>query len=153
MAIGRSFQLERVTDLWAELEPLFVAHHAESGERLGPKKLSKSDYETYDKIGMLVFHTARVGGSLVGYCSTFLHRCPFDSQMEAHEDAIFILPEHRGFGQEFAAWIDTMHKTNGISRSYRERLIDEEHGERTLRRGPIGYTPHSVLFLRELVHG
>lgn len=147
---GRSFQRERITDLWSELEPLFIAHHAEAGTDLQPLKMGQEAYAAAEQRGVHRFDTMRMDGKLAGYCSTILNRSYFDGAMEAHEDGIFVLPEHRGWGGgDFQHWIDTMLAADHVVRSYRERPIGDD-AQRATRRGPLGYHPHAVLWVRHL---
>lgn len=148
---GRSFQLERISTLWAELEPLAAAHLAEAGGKL-PLKLDQVTYTAMEAAGVHRFDTVRLNGELIGYCSTLISTAFHDGARVAHEDGIYVLPRHRGWtGGDLEHWVDTMLATNGVLRSYRERLIPiEATADRALRRGPVGYHPSSVLFVRHL---
>lgn len=153
---GRTFQLEKITRLWDELEPLAATHLREVGSHL-PLKLERERYENMEQRGVHLFHTARINGALVGYCSTVLSRCFHDAMVEAHEDGIYVTPDQRGFlGTELEHWVDDMLRTHGVVRSFRERIVGlAQHLDptRALRRGPVGYHPHSIMFKRELSRG
>ncbi len=153
MTEGRTFQREFITDLWSELEPLAAAHLAETKISVGlPLKLDKDAYAQAQTSGTHFFHTVRLSGELIGYCSTFICRALRDSALEAHEDGIFILPQHRGFiGTDLEHWVDDiMWMDHGCVRSYRERIVTTDQGDRATRRGPVGYKPMSILWVRQI---
>ncbi len=151
MSDGRSFQQERITDLWSEMTPLATAHQAEAGTHF-PLKLNEDAYLAAQQNGSHLFHTARLNGQLVGYCSTLLSYSNHDGKLQAHEDGIYILPEHRGWmGRDLEHYVDRVLMDAGCARSYRERIIDPDHVDRSTRRGPLGYKPMSILWVRDLV--
>lgn len=155
MTEGRLFQREFVTDLWAELAPLAAEHLAETGiSGALPLKLDHDAYQAAQQNGTHFFHTVRLNGELIGYCSTLVCRALRDSVLEAHEDGIYVVPRHRGYiGSDLEHWVDDiMALEYGCRRSYRERIADPAHVDRAVRRGPLGYKPMSILWVRELYH-
>lgn len=150
-----AFQREEVTDsFWAEVQPLAVEHMADVERVRVPIVLSREQYDSCQARGVLRVHTARIDGVLVGYCSTVLHRSGFDGVLEAHEDSIYLAPEHRGFtGIEFQLYIDEQLRLDGATRLFRERMIHGKDYERWARRGPVGYEPKSILWRKEYPHG
>jgi hypothetical protein len=150
---GRTFQREFITDLWAELAPLAAEHLAETGISAGlPLKLDKDAYAEAQSAGRHFFHTVRLNGELIGYCSTIICRALRDSQLEAHEDGIYVVPRHRGYiGSELENWVDDiMWMDHGCVRSYRERIVTTDQGDRASRRGPVGYKAMSVLWVKQI---
>lgn len=150
MPEGRHFQRERITDLWDELAPLASANVTEASNT-NPEYLPRKEiYESMEASDSHRFFTARINKKLVGYCSMMVNRSMYSGVCQAHEDAIYVAPEHRGFlGNEFQRWVDDMLFYDGVTRVFRERMIHES-GDRALRRGPIGYKHHSVLWKRDL---
>ena len=152
MAEGATFQRERITDLWGELQPLAEAHLAETGNSDLPLKMSHEVYEAAQVAGCHRFYTARINGELVGYCSMILSHCVHDGAAEAHEDGIYVVPFHRGFmGTDLERWSDDlMALDDRVQRVYRERIIEVDMMDRAMRRGPVGYHPRSMLWRRDL---
>ncbi len=149
MTEGRTFQREFITDLWAEIEPLAREHLAETGiSGKLPLELDKDGYQAAQQNGTHFFHTVRLNGELIGYCSTIVCRAMRDSALEAHEDGIYVVPRHRGYiGSDLEHWVDDiMALEYGCRRSYRERIVEPGHVDRAVRRGPLGYKPVSVLW-------
>ena len=149
MTEGRTFQIEKISDLWDGLGELFAAHYEEVNQRPGDK-IDKAGYRHLESLGTHLFCTARLNGNVVGYCSYFLNASPHDQVMQAHEDFIFIRMEHRGFlGIEFQHWMDRILSDKGCHRVFRERptVLDIQ---REVRRGPIGYHLAALLWYKDL---
>ena len=88
---------ERVVDIWAEAQPLLVAHWREIAHyqdiELAPEF---SVYEVAEQHGNLRCYTARAGTKLVGYAVFFVRHNPhYRNSLQAVQDVLFVLPEHR----------------------------------------------------------
>lgn len=95
---GLTFQRERVTDLWDEVTPLLSRHKDEVCHYkdfvLNPDVES---YEAIERAGGMRCYTARLNGDLIGYCALFVkHNLHYRDSVQALQDVLFILPEHRG---------------------------------------------------------
>jgi hypothetical protein len=94
-----SFQRERVADLWAELLPLFVQHHAASDGPLRNERLNvdTDTYELVDEAGGLRCFTARdAEGTLIGYAGFFVREHLHHKHLKiASHDVLFVAPSHR----------------------------------------------------------
>lgn len=95
---GLTFQRERVTDLWDEVTPLLVKHKDEVCHYkdfvLNPDVES---YAAIERAGGMRCYTARLNGDLIGYCALFVkHNLHYRDSLQALQDVLFILPEHRG---------------------------------------------------------
>lgn len=147
---GRTIQRELISALWPELEPLGAAHLAETGLSAGLFQADRAAYASAESAGSHRFDTVRLNGALIGYSSVLLYPSRFDGALEAHEDCIYVLPAHRGYvGRDLEHFQDTALASAGVLRVFRERVIHDAD-DRALRRGPIGYTAYSVLFLRRM---
>lgn len=95
---GLTFQRERVSDLWDEVTPLLSRHKDEVCHYkdfvLNPDVES---YEAIERAGGMRCYTARLNGDLIGYCALFVkHNLHYRDSVQALQDVLFILPEHRG---------------------------------------------------------
>ena len=150
---GRAFALEKITDVWPELEPLATLHLTEVSAATRWLRLDRDAYAAMEAADRHAFHTMRINGELSGYCSTLICQSPHDGLLEAHEDGIYVRPDLRGWsGSDLEHFVDTMMACRGCSRSFRERIIGTDHDakDRAMRRGPLGYKPQSVLWCKEL---
>lgn len=95
---GLTFQQERVTDLWDEVTPLLIRHKDEVCHYkdfvLNP---DVENYAAIEQAGGMRCYTARLNGDLIGYCALFVkHNLHYRDSLQALQDVLFILPEHRG---------------------------------------------------------
>lgn len=146
-----TFAAEHMTVIWPQVEPLARVHYAEVGISKSPLRWAREHYAAMEDAGTHRFYTVRDDHrNLIAYCSMILVISPHDQVREAHEDAIYVLPEFRGnLGPSFERRIDYALSEDGVRRIFRERIITGEP-ERATRRGPIGYEPQSVLWRRDL---
>lgn len=146
-----TFAAERMTAIWPEVEPLARVHYAEIGISKRPLRWARDHYAAMEDAGSHRFYTIRDDiGKLIAYCSMFLVCSPHDQVREAHEDAIYVVPEFRGhLGPSFERRIDYALSEEYVKRIFRERIITGDP-ERATRRGPLGYEPQSVLWRRDL---
>jgi len=91
-------QLEYVSDVMEEIEPLLEQHWDEVAVHKDKIKLSV-DWDTYhslEKTGDIGLYTARHQGDLVGYfvviCKHHLH---YKDHIYAVSDVVFVHPDHR----------------------------------------------------------
>ena len=94
---GVTFQVERFSDCLEELKPLHEAQWLETdayrhGQGLNP------DYDgmiASERNGGYILFTARKDGVLIGNCGVYLFRSTHTQQLNASEDTLFILQDHR----------------------------------------------------------
>lgn len=94
---GVTFRVERLRDVIEELKPLHLAQFIETdtyrhGQGLDP------DYEgmiASERNGGYILFTARKDGVLVGNCGIYLFTSTHTRKLNASEDTLFILHEHR----------------------------------------------------------
>lgn len=113
-----SFQNETVKEVWDEILPLLQNHHNEVSEYADiPVVPNEEFYLQMCATGKFIVFTVRLETSqLVGYAAFFVnhnshHR---DSPLQALQDLIYIMPEHRGHGVQFIKWCDEKLKDIGV---------------------------------------
>ena len=110
----------KFADAFTELLPLFEAHYKEIAYY---KDIPlRPDYDAYikaDEAGVLktfiALRTDLVQPSIVGYAIyTVATNRHYRTSLNAHQDVLFIHPEHRGFGERFVQWCDEELKREGV---------------------------------------
>ncbi len=94
-------QIERVTDIWPEVEPFLPLHWEELGlwrDKM-PLNPNREEYFRLDAEGALTAATVREDGRLIAYVDFFVRRhLHYWSTLCASMDVIYLAPEHRGNG-------------------------------------------------------
>ena len=95
--------VEKFTDTYRELEPLYRQHYSEMLDRL--KNEGVEDYSPYNPRlfeygnacdgGWLLTYVVRHEGKVCGYSNVYITNDMHNGDLIAQEDAIFILKEHR----------------------------------------------------------
>lgn len=145
-----TFQRERISDVWAEALPMLTANHAETGILTSEDfKPSKSRFEALESVNVLKLFTAREAGKLVGYALFLVvPHLHFSGKLWAQQDAMFILPEYRGFsGAKFIQYTDTELRSEGVDLVLRHVTPKLDYS-RTLER--MGYGHIESAYLRRL---
>lgn len=144
------YALEPVDTLWRDLSPLVELHYAELFPSvMGNLKLARERYEQMGRAGFLRCYTMRVHGVMVGYCSMLVMDHHHTGQLNATEDAVYILPTSRGHGQEFMKWVDDQLADEGVRAVYRTTRAVRDHGALLCR---MGYTLSETTYERRLAH-
>lgn len=94
---------EKLSGVYAELEPLFRAHYAEMRKRLdkhfgrpGPEYNPRLDeYFKASDGGWLKTFVVRQDGKPCGYALVYITSDMHTREMIAQEDVLYVLPEHR----------------------------------------------------------
>lgn len=108
---GLTFQVERIADIQADIEPLHQAHYAETELHRHGLALNM-DYAVlneHERAGRLIQFTARDGdGKLVGNIRMYLYTSVHTQTLAAKEDTIFLLSDYRkGFvAIRFMQWAE-----------------------------------------------
>jgi ribosomal protein S18 acetylase RimI-like enzyme len=100
--------LEKFTQNYRELEPLYRQHYAEMTERLATEGVFYSPYNPrLDKYGeaceggWLLNFVVRHEGVAVGYSNVYLTNDMHNNDLISQEDTVFVLKEHRnGIGKK-----------------------------------------------------
>lgn len=108
-----AFGVERYADVQAEFDSLFRRHYAEmkarleaEGHEVSPYAPRRDAYAAANDNGDMVFFTVRKDGEPVGYSSIYVTRSMHNGDLVAHEDTIYIHPDHRnGIGRKLAKMI------------------------------------------------
>ena len=102
------FSVEKFTDTYRELEPLYRQHYAEMQERLKGDGIEISPYnprlheygEACERGDLLTF-VLRIDGVACGYSNVYLTRDMHNQDLIAQEDTIFVTKDHRnGVGKK-----------------------------------------------------
>lgn len=144
------FALEAVADVWDEAQPLIRAHGREVRFFAGLEPdLDRDMMVKLDELGLLRLFTARVAGRLVGYAVVFVNRhMHYRGQVWAVQDALYVLPEHRGrMVLRFLAWQDDRLTKLGCSVIVRHSTVHRDY-TRVLEHQ--GYVPLDHGYARRL---
>jgi GNAT superfamily N-acetyltransferase len=117
-AIGSAVAFAR--ELWKDAHPeilrLAKIHFAEIYHFKHLKlDVNVEGYSAMEEAGSLRVFSARSNGVLVGYATVLVNpslHCK--TSLQAVQDALFVHPEHRGFGRKFVAWCDEQLCAEGV---------------------------------------
>lgn len=148
---GTTFQAERLSDLWDEIEPLFELHYREIAHyqdiALHPHEEA---YEALERLGQLRTYTVREGGALVGYVTFFVRlNHHYADSLQAWQDLLFLLPEHRRgrTGITLIRVAETRLRAEGVQVVY-------HHAKRSNNLGELleclGYEPVEGIYAKRL---
>lgn len=121
-----------------DILPLAVRHFAET-ERFKAGGL-KPDLDVYYRMqaaGNLRIFTIReiASNALVGYCVMIVRRHHHTNQIRAFEDLLYVVPERRGIGSGFVAWIDEQLMNMDVNVVQRTCQVTHDHGKMFQRAG------------------
>lgn len=102
-----TINLERFTQNYEELEPLYRKHYKEMSDRLTKAGIEVSGYNPrldvyreYDVTGFLLNFVVRFNGVACGYSNIYITQDMHNQDLIAEEDTVYMLPEHRkGMGK------------------------------------------------------
>lgn len=143
-----TFSHVRFEDVYLAFSPMFLMHHTEIiGER-HPFDLDVNEYIEHERMGAIKMFAAYRDGIAVGY-AVFILRTHLHAResLEATQDAIYILPTHRGFGVSFIKYCDAELKKLGVKRVYHAIRPSFDFTNLLLR---IGYDVEEVVFSKDL---
>lgn len=88
-------------------------------------------YEKLEASGCLFLYTIReiAGDALIGYCTMIVRRHHHTNQVRGFEDLLYIVPERRGIGAGFVAWIDGQLAGEGVEVVQRACQTSHNHGK------------------------
>lgn len=124
--------LEKLTDTYRELEPLYVQHYSEMTERLRGQGIELSPYNPrFDEYGAasergdLLTFVLRFDGKACGYSNVYLTHDMHNRDFIATEDTIFVLKEHRnGVGKLMVRFILEELQRRGVKRLLVSAMTD-----------------------------
>lgn len=108
-----AFSIENLEANYPEFEPLYRQHYGEMQERLARQGIDipayapqLAAYFEFATAGMLIHYCVRLGGKAIGYSNIYTYNNMHNGVLEAREDTIYLLPEHRnGTGRLFSKFI------------------------------------------------
>ena len=140
--------LERGDINYPELEPIYRQHYGEmqarlesEGMKVSPFNMQLDRYFPAFRDGWLLNFVARHDGKAVGYLNVYLTVDMHNGDPIAREDAIYVLPDHRGgIGKQLLkTGLDEL-RARGIKRVLASPATDPRFGK-MLRR--MGFKPLS----------
>lgn len=116
--------IERLSEVYWELEPLYQEHYAEMSNRLKGEGIEISPYnprlEEYFKAdagGWFITAVARFDGKPCGYASVYITNDMHNRDLISHEDVMFVTKAHRnGVGRKLMKFGLTVLKERGVKR-------------------------------------
>ena len=124
--------LEKFTDTYLELEPLYRQHYSEMIERLNKEGF---DYPPYnprldeyvracEREDLLTF-VLRLDGAACGYINVYVTKDMHNQDLIAQEDTIFVVKEHRnGVGKKLVQFGLEELRRRGIKRLHVSAMTD-----------------------------
>jgi L-amino acid N-acyltransferase YncA len=124
--------LEKFTQNYRELEPLYRQHYAEMTERLAAEGVFYSPYAPrLDKYGeaceggWLLNFVVRNDGVAVGYSNVYLTNDMHNNDLICQEDTVFVLKEHRnGIGKKLVQCVIEELRSRGVKRLIVSAMTD-----------------------------
>jgi GNAT superfamily N-acetyltransferase len=124
--------IEKFTDTYLELEPLYRQHYSEMVERLANKGITYSpynprlhEYGESCKRGDLITYVLRLNGSACGYANVYLTNDMHNGDLISQEDTLFVLKDHRnGVGKKIVQFVLEDLKSRGVKRLMVSAMTD-----------------------------
>jgi len=119
-----SIAVEKFTQTYRELEPLYRQHYAEMTERLaqkdiryGPYAPRLHEYKVACDGGWLLNFVLRHEGVACGYSNIYVTNDMHNGESIAQEDTLFVLKDHRnGIGKKLVQAVLAELKSRGVMR-------------------------------------
>jgi GNAT superfamily N-acetyltransferase len=116
--------IERFSDTYAELEPLYREHYKEMADRLALSGVVYPPYnprlDLYNKSGdegWLLTFVLRSDGVVCGYSNVYITNDMHNNDLISQEDTIFVLKAHRnGIGKKLVQFVLQELKSRGVKR-------------------------------------
>jgi hypothetical protein len=152
---GYEFSCERLDAVLDEIHPLHEAQWLETEKYRHALPLNP-DYQRGVRMflqGQIAQFMVRRNGVAVGHMRMYLNRCMHSQALIAHEDTLFILPEHRGLtvGLHFLAYVDAqVCKLNPAEIAFDAKRANRAHVllERLNRTHGLNYQPVATKYVR-----
>jgi len=124
--------LEKFTQNYRELEPLYRQHYAEMTERLAAEGVFYSPYAPrLDKYGeaceggWLLNFVVRCDGAAVGYSNVYVTNDMHNNDLICQEDTVFVLKEHRnGIGKKLVQCVVEELRSRDVKRLMVSAMTD-----------------------------
>jgi GNAT superfamily N-acetyltransferase len=124
--------VEKFTDTYLELEPLYRQHYSEMVERLDGQGIMYSPYnprlhaygESCER-GNLITYVLRYDGGACGYANVYLTNDMHNGDLISQEDTLFVLKAHRnGVGKKLVLFVLQDLKSRGTKRLLVSAMTD-----------------------------
>lgn len=120
-----TYQIENGAHTLPEFQPLYYAHYCEMEDRLKREGLSPAPYRPdwqryidYWMMGYLTHYNVRHNGEPVAYANVYVQPSMHNRELVAHEDAIWVKPEHRnGIGRKLTKFVLKDLQERGVKRA------------------------------------
>ena len=124
--------VEKFSDTYKELEPLYREHYGEMAARLETQGINYSPYnprlDSYIKSGdegWLLTFVLRCEGMVCGYSNVYLTNDMHNGDLISQEDTVFVLKEHRnGIGKKLVQFVLQELKSRGVKRLIVSAMTD-----------------------------
>jgi GNAT superfamily N-acetyltransferase len=124
--------VERFSDTYKELEPLYREHYGEMTARLDTQGITYSPYnprlDEYIKSGdggWLLTFVLRYKGVACGYANVYLTNDMHNGDLISQEDTVFVVKEHRnGIGKKLVHFVLEELKSRGVKRLLVSAMTD-----------------------------
>jgi GNAT superfamily N-acetyltransferase len=149
----RSFQREAIEDVIGEIRPLLERHWQEVAHYPDiPLTPNWDAYEQFQTAGILRIYTGRDYGRLIGYSVFTVHKgVHYSTSLEADEDLVFVLPEHRKgrFGLQLMQFAERQLAAENVQLVKRRTKVAERLNFGALLER-MGYEPIDVIYGKRL---
>jgi GNAT superfamily N-acetyltransferase len=127
-----SITIEKFTDTYLELEPLYRQHYSEMVERLAGQGIVYSpynprlhEYGEACKRGDLITYVLRLNDSACGYTNVYLTSDMHNGDLISQEDTLFVLKDHRnGVGKKLVQFVLEDLRSRGVKRLMVSAMTD-----------------------------
>ena len=127
-----SITIEKFTDTYLELEPLYRQHYSEMVERLAGQGIVYSpynprlhEYGEACKRGDLITYVLRLNDSACGYTNVYLTNYMHNGDLISQEDTLFVLKDHRnGVGKKLVQFVLEDLRSRGVKRLMVSAMTD-----------------------------
>jgi GNAT superfamily N-acetyltransferase len=122
--VNYTMTVEKFTDTYRELEPLYRQHYKEMADRLSEAGIHYSPYnprlDEYGRAsdgGWLLTFVLRLNKDVCGYANVYITNDMHNQDLIAKEDTVFVLTEHRnGIGKKLVKFVIEELRGRGVKR-------------------------------------
>ena len=127
-----TIQIEKFHLNYDELKPVYEQHYQEMLDRLAKQGIEYSPYNprldqyfAASEGEWLISYIARLDGKPVGYCNVYITNDMHNRDLIAQEDALYVLPEHRGgIGKKLVQFGIEDLRNRGVKRLIVNAMVD-----------------------------
>lgn len=154
-----AFSIERLHEIFAEVEPHWRDHYAAMKARLESEGVKCAEYDPridqyfkFSQDGWLKTFIVRYRGSVVGYSTIYVTHDMHNRELIATEDFIYVAPVHRnGTGRKLTKFVLSELKRLGVKRFHVTAITDTRAADLWKRLG-FKDTARHMIYDFEAVH-